>query len=46
MKRTVLAKAEIRYIEVPGEMSNRQGQLDAHLRAELGVWEQVNGKPI
>ena len=35
VKRTVLAKAGIRYIEVPAEMSKRRGQLDNHLRAEF-----------
>ena len=35
VKRTVLAKAGIQYIEVPAEMSKRRSQLDAHLRAEL-----------
>ena len=35
VKRTVLAKAGIRYIEVPAEMSKRRSQLHAHLRAEL-----------
>ncbi|RYE98922.1 MAG: DUF2726 domain-containing protein, partial [Oxalobacteraceae bacterium] len=35
VKRTVLAKAGIRYIEVPAEMSKRRSQLNAHLRAEL-----------
>ena len=35
VKRTVLPRAGIRYIEVPADMSKRQGQLDAHLRTEL-----------
>ena len=35
VKRTVLLRAGIRYIEVPAEMSKRRSQLDAHLRAEL-----------
>ena len=35
VKRTVLPRAGIRYIEVPAEMSKRRDQLDAHLRAEL-----------
>ena len=35
VKRTVLPRAGIRYIEVPAEMSKRRGQLDAYLRAEL-----------
>lgn len=35
VKRTVLAKAGVHYIEVPAEMSKRRGQLDNHLRAEF-----------
>ena len=35
VKRTVLPRAGVRYIEVPAEMSKRRGQLDAHLRDEL-----------
>jgi len=35
VKRTVLPRAGIRYIEVPAEMSKRRSQLDAHLWAEL-----------
>ena len=35
VKRTVLPRAGIRYVEVPAEMSKRRAQLDAHLRAEL-----------
>ena len=35
VKRTVLPRAGLRYIEVPAEMSKRRGQLAAYLRAEL-----------
>jgi hypothetical protein len=35
VKRTVLPRAGVRYIEVPAEMSKRRGQLDAHPRTEF-----------
>jgi hypothetical protein len=35
VKRTVLARAGIHYIEVSAQMSKRRSQLDAHLRAEF-----------
>lgn len=37
VKRTVLPRAGVRYIEVPAEMSKRRGQLDAYLRNEFAV---------